>query len=122
MGGAWGHREEYDCNNPAIRLNPQKFSGKIESTRFTVRPLVTDLAAGPRLIDADGHGPTFRTEHPFLDYFRIRVGAVHGLRRRSEAPCHDHVRVTFGLQRQLAHRIFSFLIGFIAARTSSSRS
>jgi hypothetical protein len=54
-------------NNPVVRLKLQKFDGQIESTPFTVRPLVTDLAAGPRLIDADGHGPTFRTEQPFLD-------------------------------------------------------
>ena len=41
---------------------------------------------GPRLVDANRHGPALRTEHPLLDQFRVGVGAIHRLGRRSKAP------------------------------------
>src|SRR5207253_11455274 len=111
-----------DVDDPAVRLKFQIFASQVESPAFAIRPLVTDFAARFRLVDADGHRPTFRTEQPFLDYFRIGVGAINGFRRRSEVPGHDHVFIPFSLQRQLAHR-FSPLFIFgcsMPARTSSS--
>jgi hypothetical protein len=56
-----------DMNNPVVGLKFRIFTGKMESTAFAIRPLVTDLAAWSRLIDADGHRPTFWTEQPLLD-------------------------------------------------------
>ena len=56
-----------DMNDPAVRLKFEVFARDMESTPFAIRPLITDLAARPRVIDADGHRPTFRTEQPFLD-------------------------------------------------------
>src|SRR5229473_3244058 len=56
-----------DMHDPAVRLELQEFTRQAESAAFTIRPLIMDLAAWSRFIDADGHRPTFRTEHPLLD-------------------------------------------------------
>src|SRR5690349_21558167 len=111
-----------DVNDPAVGLEFKVLTGEVETTAFAIRPLVPNLAAWSCLIDADGHRPTFRPEHPLLNQFRIRVGAVYGLRRRSEASRHNHVCIAFGLQRHLAHRVFPFFCCSMPAKTSSSRS
>src|ERR1019366_1633631 len=56
-----------DMYDPVIRLQLYVFASDVKSTAFAIRPFVTDLAAGLRLVDADRHRPTFRTKQPFLD-------------------------------------------------------
>src|SRR5580692_2526220 len=56
-----------DMYDPVIRLQLQVFASDVKSTAFAIRPFVTELAAGLRLVDADRHGPAVRTEQPFLD-------------------------------------------------------
>jgi hypothetical protein len=56
-----------DMYDPVIRLQLQVFASNVKSTAFAIRPLVPELAAGLRIVDADRHRPTFRTQQPFLD-------------------------------------------------------
>ncbi len=54
-------------DDPAEGLELENFTGDVEAAAFAVCPLVTELAARLRIVDADGHGPAFRTEQPLLD-------------------------------------------------------
>jgi len=60
-----------DMNDPAVRLKFDVFAREVESPPFASRPLITDLASRPRIIDTDGHRPTFRSKQPFLDELRV---------------------------------------------------
>jgi hypothetical protein len=121
----------FDMNDPAIRLKFEVLTREVESMPIAIRPLITDLAARPGVTAADGHRSTFRTEQPFLDWFRSIMGAVHGF-GGWRSPGHNQVGVTFCLQSQLAHRFspllsshlrFIFIFGCSTpARTLSSRS
>src|SRR5262249_45747811 len=110
-------------NDPAVRSKFHKLAGQIEAMSFAIRPLVTNLASRPRLIDADGHGPAIRAEHPFLNQLRLDMRAVHRFRRSGEAPGYNYVRLPFGLECHPAHRCLLFFAGrFTVASTASSRS
>ncbi len=80
------HMHALDMDEPAERHQFDKFAGHIKSGAFAVRPLVADLAARPRLVDADRHRPAVGTEQPLLDQRRLGVCAVHRFRRSREAP------------------------------------
>jgi hypothetical protein len=56
-----------DMYDPAVRVQFHVFASDVKSTAFAIRPLLAELAAGLRLVDADRHRPTFRTKQPFLD-------------------------------------------------------
>src|SRR4029450_4199253 len=92
-----------DMNEAAEWHQLEKLAGHIKSAAFAVGPLVADLAARPRLVDADRHRPAVRTEHPFLNQRRLRMRAIHRFRRSCEAPGNKDLAVPLGLQRRLAH-------------------
>ena len=78
-----------DMNDPAVRLKFEVLAREVESMALAIRPLITDLAARPGVTAADGHRPTFRTEQPLLDQFRIGMSAVNGFGRGGESPGHN---------------------------------
>src|SRR5258708_2752507 len=104
------------------RLELDEFAGEVEPTAFAVDPFVPDLALGFCLADTNRHGPAFRTQHPFLDQFRVGVRPIHCLGRRSKSPRDDNVAIAFSLESQLAHRFLLLFGGFMSASTVSRRS
>lgn len=54
-------------NNPAIGLQFQILTGQVEPVAFAIGPLIPNFPAWSRVVDADGHGPAFRTEQLLLD-------------------------------------------------------
>src|ERR1700733_13104166 len=98
------------------------FTCEVESVALAVDPFVANFAAGPRLADADWHGPAFGTKQPFLDNFGFAVCAVNQYRRCREVPGYDDMGVAFRLHCQFAHCVSFPLSVLISARTWSSRS
>jgi len=86
---------------------------------FAIGPLEAQLAAGPRVVDANRHCPTFGTEHPFLDELGVSVGAVDRFRGRGEPPGYNDMGIAFGFHRQFAHRISSPFFGLIRGSFTS---
>src|SRR2546430_268268 len=91
----------------------------VKSTALLVRPFVPKFASRSRIVDADGHRPAFRAQHPLLDKFRLNMGAIDGLRRSIETACTNDMSVALSFQCQFAHRRAFRFLGFIPANTSS---
>src|SRR5262249_40825961 len=109
-------------NNSARRIQFQEFTSEIKSAPFAIRPFIADLPTRSGVVDAYGHSPALGPEHPLLDDFRVRVGAVHRFWWRREAPGHNDKAIAFGLQGHFAHRGSFPFFGFISSRTLSSLS
>ncbi len=59
-----GQIHSLDVDDPAIRVKLHEFASVIEAAFFRMDPLITELAAGLRFIDTDGHGQAFGAEKP----------------------------------------------------------
>ena len=95
--GRWvGQVHALDMNDSAVRLQGYVLSCDMEGATFPVGPLIAHLAAGLRVVDAHGHGPTVGTEQPLLDERRFCVCTVHRFWRSGEVPCHDDMGIAFG--------------------------
>src|SRR5258708_8542876 len=96
------------------RLELDEFAGEVEPTAFAVDPFVPDLALGFCLADTHRHGPAFRTQHPFLDQFRVGVRPIPCLGRRTKSPRDANVAIAFSLPSHLAHRFLLPFRGFFS--------